>query len=664
MASKTQIRLGQITGSFGDREGGIIQTNAASSAANLAAYTATSGSFVGIMSDIASQLVRIHGGDTFAGGATSTLKDIDGHARVTYANGAGTILGRDDGTEILSVAGTGNTLGLTGSFLPEANGTRDLGGSSLHWRTLHVGQVDATGVTGSLTDTSIGANRVVFANAANALTGDANLTFDGTTLTLGTSQDLTVGRNATITGNLTVNGTTTTVNSTTVTIDDRFIFLADGAQSTNTPAGIVFSSGSNQSARPDVSFARIGNDLWALGTVSSQSGSAANSVPSNFDIGFRAQKFELKTANDNIALATSLEGTANSLEITSGESLVLDSGKHIDIDLGSSSRNLRLYSAENEFGKFNRSSNDLRISGSKGNIQLDAAQGTTKFLHMGNLGAELEIKLDKSQSILSASNANDLVLAGQTKVAFMVEKNDVASFKQDVSQVILSSSEGRQLVLESNSDKIRFKEASGNLKLDFDLNVDASTAAIDIDGYRMLQLDGGVTRHLTISGSQTELRGGAGAHKLQFFDAAESHYVELKAPAITSNVELILPAADATVSGQALISNASGQLSFASVGASAIQKGVFEIGSAGHAADTALAINSGQVAGSNAVSGLVQSDTQGSKLDVYVNGQLLQSGSSGARAADNCDYSIESGTQISFSFALEGGDVVQVIKRG
>ena len=45
MASRTQLRLAQVTGSFGDFEGGIVDN--LSTAATLAAIPAGSGSMVG-----------------------------------------------------------------------------------------------------------------------------------------------------------------------------------------------------------------------------------------------------------------------------------------------------------------------------------------------------------------------------------------------------------------------------------------------------------------------------------------------------------------------------------------------------------------------------------------------------------------------------------------
>jgi hypothetical protein len=98
MASRTQLRLGQITGSFGDFEGGIIDTKGPNAAGSLAAIQNASGSLVDIFSEIVSSLTRIHGGDTFAGNAISQLKDIDGNARITYTADNGIVFNQEDGS--------------------------------------------------------------------------------------------------------------------------------------------------------------------------------------------------------------------------------------------------------------------------------------------------------------------------------------------------------------------------------------------------------------------------------------------------------------------------------------------------------------------------------------------------------------------------------------
>ena len=73
MALKTQLRPGQITGSMGDFEGGIVDNRTQSGAGQLNQVTLNSGSLVGVLSEMASSIKRLHGHATFAGNATGTF---------------------------------------------------------------------------------------------------------------------------------------------------------------------------------------------------------------------------------------------------------------------------------------------------------------------------------------------------------------------------------------------------------------------------------------------------------------------------------------------------------------------------------------------------------------------------------------------------------------
>jgi len=76
-------------------------------------------------------------------------------------------------------------------------------------------------------------NRVLTANGGGTINGEANLTFDGTTLNLNGSQI--------ISGDLTVNGTTTTINTQNLNVADKFILLSSGSTSAN-DGGIIIQS--------------------------------------------------------------------------------------------------------------------------------------------------------------------------------------------------------------------------------------------------------------------------------------------------------------------------------------------------------------------------------------------------------------------------------------
>ena len=69
-----------------------------------------------------------------------------------------------------------------------------------------------------------------------------------------------------------------------------------------------------------------------------------------------------------------------------------------------------------------------------------------------------------------------------------------------------------------------------------------------------------------------------GQNDLRFADSDSSHYVAFQAPAtVSSSLTWTLPATDAAVSGYALVSNASGTLSWAAAGGGAVGGGTNEI---------------------------------------------------------------------------------------
>ena len=127
-------------------------------------------------------------------------------------------------------------------------------------------------------------NRVLTANGGGTINGEANLTFDGTTLNLNGSQI--------ISGDLTVNGTTTTINTQNLNVADKFILLSSGSTSPN-DGGIII-----QSAANGTGFAFLydqGQARW--GYTGSLSSTATTATPD----AFAAMVLDLQNGSTDIA---------------------------------------------------------------------------------------------------------------------------------------------------------------------------------------------------------------------------------------------------------------------------------------------------------------------------------------------------------------------------
>ena len=140
---------------------------------------------------------------------------------------------------------------------------------------------------------------------------------------------------------------------------------------------------------------------------------------------------------------------------------------------------------------------------------------------------------------------------------------------------------------------------------------------------------------------------------------------ELKIGNVTDNISLTLPATDGNAN-DVIISDGSGVLSFLDINELIAPSKAVRFITGSHPAQNSLAFdNTGHDLIGDNVSNMTQASTQGATLDIYVNGQLLVSGSDlqiGAGATR--DYAIQpSGNLIKFAFDLEADDVVQVIQR-
>ena len=144
MASRTQLRLDQITGSLGNAPG-KVHDGLGVGEATLALTTLQSGSMIGLMSEVLSSIKRIHGQDTFANNAIGEFK-----------------------TDVV----------------PEADGTRDLGSSTKEWAEVHANNVSSAAAFTLAGSAGVGMTSTTFdVDASGAMTLDA------ATLTIGGDND-------------------------------------------------------------------------------------------------------------------------------------------------------------------------------------------------------------------------------------------------------------------------------------------------------------------------------------------------------------------------------------------------------------------------------------------------------------------------------------------
>ena len=538
MASRTQLRLGQITGSFGDVEGGIIDTRPANAAANLGAIALSSGSMVGLLSEVVSSLTRMHGANTFAGNDLSTLKDVDGNTRIAYTADNGIVFNQEDGSAAALTVGSGTGTDKTVIFGDNASLQSDAA-------VLNFGADDDVNLT-HVADTGLLLNssrQLQFGDAdtyvAQASDGVLQLRSDTTIKTvIGASDTLTInssgatfGQNVTITGNLDVNGTTTTIDTANLTVEDSIIGLgvsgSDGSFSNVGDRGIVFAKGAAASSLLPAFYYSGDDDIFQLGKTATSAASSSFTDPTQ--------------------------------------------GNHSNLRLG--------------VAQFGSADDSVGIKAS-GVLEMTGSSGLNIF---GSAGV-LELR---------NSGTNDIIF-----------KNDTTT---------------------------------------------------------LLTLDNGFAHEIV--GSLTVNGNGSNPGALVLNDADDTNTVTLKAAGnVTSNYELILPEAIGTGTQVLRLNSGASALEFADVSAAGnTSKQVLIIGatiSAGSVLNTNTGTANVTYAG-DAINDLSVAGTQGKVLDVFVNGQLLVSGSNTQVVTDGTrDYEVASTNELKFAFDLEADDIVQAVKRG
>ena len=775
MASRTQLRLQQITGSAID-----IKTEASNYIVQSTAATLTGSDMQDLFGMVGAALNRIHGAasdepfNSPEGTFATTVFDVNASGAVTVDSSGGTIsIGADnvsqninigtDGVREITIgdASAANAAGLTlrantggididcsqstGALsLDTAGGAIEIGvnaaagainiGTNATQRKVTIGsstgntEVEIATGTGGVDVDSTGKINIATSNAnADALTidvsgnGGADITVgnaandananldlvvmnklnidaqgtdadDGVEITLGADngsvkfvvqnnsgndgltvdglRDVEVGRNLTIGGDLTVNGSTVTLDTTNLNVKDPFIFTNDGVQALNSNTGIVFASGSAQAARPDVVFGRVANDTWGLGTIAGTSGSLTNaSGMTTTDMALRLNKLELADATAHI------EVTGNVLTITDNAAIELVTGGSGDIVLDAGG--------------------DVVIDGTSQKLEFGSAGSGEHIVGDGNdltIASGRDIILDAASSVsLSYDGGPGTFFAiknGNTQVGHIS-----GSLSGDAKGLILSASNQGSITLDSGNGFISFSKAGlGNdfmqiIKEGANVNLGAGSNADLIFVHDILDANPGETFRIDKSvnalafpqqdatGSKldsNEVRVGL----LSFngtTDVNEAIYGDGSRLYLRSNaVNFKMPTAVGSSNQVLADTGGDGTLGFIDVAAasniSRVNMVIAQAVASGSALDPNSASVSNTAPSSRAdlnLSGVTNANLP-NHVDVFVNGQLLLSGSDANVGAGTADYFVNvhsADSRIKFAFGLEIDDIVSILRK-
>jgi hypothetical protein len=579
MASRTQLRLTQVTGSVDD-------TKAAAAAINET-------SIQGVLDHLAASIKRIHGGSVFqnqTAGAFSQTIDVTG----AVTSSAGVNVGTDLDVGTSAVIGTDILIGNDAYFNSDA-------------AIINFGADDDVSLT-HVADTGLLLNGAsVFQFRDSALTigsttdgqldinADTELAITAPTVDIDASAEVNISNDLVVGGNLTVNGTTTTINTDSLVVEDAVIALASG-------------SAANADVNSALVFQRATADLG--GGSDQQNGALMFLQGTGFKLGYTNNNAEtaqgsLAIANDDLASVwverVNFAGDAN----------------YINTDAGG----LFLYSAAN--------------------FEIQSAQGVSIGLN------------DLNAKPISISDGG-------------TERGTVTYDAQ--LGFVLSSSAGTNLALDSNSGTVIFSQEGGNPGVSVAaIELGANTANFGLSG------ESGITEGFiqfnnsgaqVISGS-TGLRVDAGANSAALqLKSDNAQTFAFKAPgSLGGSYTVLMPGNGNIAVGKVLkVNNSLGGgewgLDWADESVASYEKGAKVLISQ-VTAGTGLSFSS--VDHGDAPTSL---QVDYANADVFVNGQLLLSGTEANRAGGNVDYTVSGAQELKFAFNLEADDVVSVFVRG
>ena len=546
-----------------------------------------------------------------------------------------------------------------------------------------------------------------FTTSGGAITIDGkvgvNIKEDGTdVLVITTDRDVTLGasgRTVTINSNLDVNGTTTTIDTTNTQIEDRIIGLGVSGSNGNYSSldtGLIFGFGEKSSAQAAVRYAGAAN-LFELARYVA--------APASSSFGVASAYSDLKVANlfaTNLELAGKLEipdtDASHHLELKWNEGDTAD--RVLNIDVNQADRtidltgNLTVEAASVVNQDLSTDSSAVQFAGlnlSEGNITNvgdinadslsvdDAAEGLTiDFSSANTTKSKILLRDGMADALSIMEGSNSYMRFTTTDNQETITLSKFVNVEDDIPLAFGGAPGGdfRLFYDEAGTDKLVLSASvNGGIKsfligdghevsLEFQNNLAKIFAPVPGE----LKVEAGTS--FAIESNFMQLGDGStgpGALRFQETSGNGTNYTQLSAgAAIGSNVLLKLPIT-AGSAGQVMKLNGSDatQLEFGDAGNAA--KSVFS-GSAGAALAAGGDVSgvAGLTSFNMALHSSITDANLSAAMNVFVNGQLLMSGSETERAAGGVDYAVSgSGNnyKLKLAFDLEVDDVVQVVVR-
>ena len=551
MARATQIRLTQITGSLIDKQGGIVDNLGEDSAATIQAMSITSGSLVGVLSEMASAIKRINGGTTFAGQAAGVFKQallpaaddsydlgslasawqdlfLEGDITLTDAGQMATSAGaltldgkagvsiKEDGASIITVNDARNivvenaaAIDIDGSgalSIDSSAGSITMGAILANGQTLTLGPASATqlvltphGTAGSekisLVNTSGTAADAVKIHAdAGGLQLLADSTTHGVKIGTGTSGvPVTIGHGTsevTVSDNLTVTGDLT-VNGATVTIDTTNLIVEDSLILLGTG-----SSGNNQNGGIAIhSGSSAGNDL-VFGRIANDTWGVGkvdtkNGAITNGDVS-GMQVVNLRAAKFEVGtnVNDNIEVDSSNLGISAAAELELKATTILNIDADQGQ--VKLSDGGTLIGEIAMHGSDLYLSSSVSNkdmiFMVNDGGAMTEVMRLDGDVSALKVASGKE---VQFGSANETISGDGTDLSIASNGNiNVTSTVNEEASIYLRANAGANETVRIHSDQGTGVNAKGG-STDASINLISDVGGIGL--YSGINADNAIT---------------------------------------------------------------------------------------------------------------------------------------------------------------------------